>query len=211
MLTLNVPYLQAALLSTSTSEIRYYLCGVQILRRGDHLRIASTDGHRLFCASQHTDHAGPDFDIILPRVELKKALTGLNRKVEALDLELTHLEPYPGQSRVTRAVLNNLSMQPIDGTFPSIERVVPGEPSGELTQFNPLYLADLGKQAKILSGIATGLHIGYNGQDPALISFQGAPDAFAVLMPYRVKMEPLHRAAVTAIMGADRPAAEKAA
>ena len=123
-----------------------------------------------------------------------------------MDLELTH-----GVSRVTRAVLNNLSMQPIDGTFPSIERVVPGEPSGELTQFNPLYLADLGKQAKILSGIATGLHIGYNGTGPALISFQDTPDAFAVLMPHRVKMEPLHRSAVTAIMGADRPAADKAA
>jgi DNA polymerase III sliding clamp (beta) subunit (PCNA family) len=48
MLTLNVSYLRAALLSASTEETRYYLRGVQILRRGDHLRITATDGHRLF-------------------------------------------------------------------------------------------------------------------------------------------------------------------
>jgi DNA polymerase III sliding clamp (beta) subunit (PCNA family) len=45
MLTLNVSYLRAALLSASTEETRYYLRGVQILRRGDHLRITATDGH----------------------------------------------------------------------------------------------------------------------------------------------------------------------
>jgi hypothetical protein len=206
MLTLNVSYLRAALLSASTEETRYYLRGVQILRRGDHLRITATDGHRLFCAMQKADAAGPDFDIILPSEGLKKALTGLYRTIEFLALVLTY-----GESRITRAVLNDVGMQPIDGTFPSIERVVPSEISGELTQFNPLYLADLGKQAKILGAGPIGLHIGYNGQSPALITFAGIDDAFAVLMPYRCTVAPLHRAAVVAIMGADRPAAEKAA
>ena len=210
MLTLNVSYLRAALLSASTEETRYYLRGVQILRRGDHLRITATDGHRLFCAMQKADAAGPDFDIILPSEGLKKALTGLYRTVEFLSLDL-ELQSTVTLNQVKRAVLNDVGMQPIDGTFPSIERVVPSEISGELTQFNPVYLADLGKQAKILGAGPIGLHIGYNGQSPALITFSGIDDAFAVLMPYRCTVAPLHRAAVVAIMGADRAAAEKAA
>jgi DNA polymerase III sliding clamp (beta) subunit (PCNA family) len=136
MLTLNVSYLRAALLSASTEETRYYLRGVQILRRGDHLRITATDGHRLFCAMQKADAAGPDFDIILPSEGLKKALTGLYRTVEFLSLDL-ELQSTVTLNQVKRAVLNDVGMQPIDGTFPSIERVVPSEISGELTQFNP--------------------------------------------------------------------------
>jgi hypothetical protein len=107
MITINVNFLKAALLFASDEETRYYLKGVHLLRRGDHLRITATDGHRLFCAMQTPDESGPDFDVILPRDGLKKALTGVHRNCEVLALELE----WDGD-RVKRAVLNDLGMAP---------------------------------------------------------------------------------------------------
>ena len=212
MITINVNFLKAALLFASDEETRYYLKGVHLLRRGDHLRITATDGHRLFCAAQMLtpDQSGPNFDVILPRDGLKKAMTGVNRNCEFLALDLE----WDGD-RVKRAVLNDLAMPPVDGTFPTIERVVPDANAidGETASFNPLYLADIGKAAKILTGNVNGFHLGHNGGSPALVSFDpAAGNAFAVVMPYRCHVAPIVSSAVAEILGRDAPAAsEKAA
>jgi hypothetical protein len=170
MITINVNFLKAALLFASDEETRYYLKGVHLLRRGDHLRITATDGHRLFCAMQTLTMAGDDFDVILPRDGLKKALTGVHRNCEVLALDLE----WDGD-RVKRAVLNDLGMAPVDGTFPTIERVVPDANAitGEVAAFNPVYLADIGKAAKMLAGNVNGFHLGHNGGSPALVTFGG--------------------------------------
>ena len=212
MITITVNFLKAALLFASDEETRYYLKGVHLLRRGDHLRITATDGHRLFCAMQMLtpDQSGPNFDVILPRDGLKKALTGVHRNCEVLALDLE----WDGD-RVKRAVLNDLAMPPVDGTFPTIERVVPDANAigGETASFNPLYLADLGKAAKILTGNVNGFHLGHNGGSPALVSFDAAAgNAFAVVMPYRCHVAPIVSSVVADIIGRDAPAAsEKAA
>jgi hypothetical protein len=213
MITINVNFLKAALLFASDEETRYYLRGVHLLRRGDHLRITATDGHRLFCAAQMLtpDESGPDFDVILPRDGLKKAMTGVNRNCEFLALDLE----WDGD-RVKRAVLNDLGMAPVEGTFPTIERVVPDANAiigGETASFNPLYLADIGKAAKILTGNVNGFHLGHNGGSPALVSFDpAAGNAFAVVMPYRCHVAQIVSSFVADILGRDSPAApEKAA
>ena len=211
MITITVNFLKAALLFASDEETRYYLKGVHLLRRGDHLRITATDGHRLFCAMQMLtpDQSGPNFDVILPRDGLKKALTGVHRNCEVLALDLE----WDGD-RVKRAVLNDLAMPPVDGTFPTIERVVPDANAigGETASFNPLYLADIGKAAKILTGNVNGFHLGHNGGSPALVSFDAAADALAVIMPLRCQVSPMLSGDVAAILGRDAPAAsEKAA
>lgn len=210
MITINVNFLKAALLFASDEETRYYLKGVHLLRRGDHLRITATDGHRLFCAMQALDEPGDNFDIILPRDGLKKALTGVNRNCEVLALDLER-----DGDRIKRAVLNDLGMAPIDGTFPDISRVVPDANAigGKTAAFNPLYLADIGKAAKILTGNVNGFHLGHNGGSPALVSFDAAAgNAFAVVMPYRCHVAPIVSTFVADIIGRDAPAAgEKAA
>jgi hypothetical protein len=213
MITLNVAFLKAALLFASDEETRYYLKGVHLLRRADHLRITATDGHRLFCAMQPLDEPGDDFDIILPRDGLKKALTGLHRNTQFLGLELETGE-RAGREAVTRATLNDINMTPIDGTFPTIERVVPdaNSVSGELAAFNPLYLADIGKAAKILAGNVNAFHLGHNGGSPALVSFDAAAGpAFAVVMPYRCHVAPIVSSTVADIIGRDAPAADEKA
>jgi hypothetical protein len=209
MITINVNFLKAALLFASDEETRYYLKGVHLLRRGNHLRITATDGHRLFCAMQTPDESGPDFDVILPRDGLKKALTGVHRNCEVLALELE----WDGD-RVKRAVLNDLGMAPVEGTFPTIERVVPDANAitGDVAAFNPLYLADIGKAAKILTGNVNGFHLGHNGGSPALVSFDAAAgNAFAVVMPYRCHVAPIVSSFVADIIGRDAPAADEKA
>jgi hypothetical protein len=211
MITITVNFLKAALLFASDEETRYYLKGVHLLRRGDHLRITATDGHRLFCAMQMLtpDQSGPNFDVILPRDGLKKALTGVHRNCEVLALDLE----WDGD-RVKRAVLNDLAMTPVDGTFPTIERVVPDANAitGEVAAFNPVYLADIGKAAKLLGAGVADFHLGHNGASPALVTFGGTGDALAVIMPLRCKVAPILSGDVAAILGRDAPAAsEKAA
>jgi hypothetical protein len=209
MITINVNFLKAALLFASDEGTRYYLKGVHLLRRGDHLRITATDGHRLFCAMQTLDAPGDNFDVILPRDGLKKALTGVQRNCEVLALELE----WDGD-RVKRAVLNDLAMTPVDGTFPTIERVVPDANAitGDVAAFNPVYLADIGKAAKLLGAGAADFHLGYNGTSPALVTFGGTADALAVIMPLRCQVSPMLSGDVAAILGRDAPAAsEKAA
>jgi DNA polymerase III sliding clamp (beta) subunit (PCNA family) len=98
MITINVNFLKAALLFASDEETRYYLKGVHLLRRGDHLRITATDGHRLFCAMQTPDESGPDFDVILPRDGLKKALTGVQPELRGFGVG-SGMGRRPGQAR----------------------------------------------------------------------------------------------------------------
>jgi hypothetical protein len=214
MITINVNFLKAALLFASDEQTRYYLKGVHLLRRGDHLRITATDGHRLFCAMQTLDAPGDNFDIILPRDGLKKALTGVHRNCEVLALDLEWYRDRVNRDRVKRAVLNDLAMPPVDGTFPTIERVVPDANSidGETASFNPLYLADIGKAAKLLGAGVADFHLGHNGTSPALVTFGGTADALAVIMPLRCQVAPMLSGDVAAILGRDAPAAsEKAA
>lgn len=206
MITLTVDYLRAALLFASSQETRYYLCGAHLLRRGDHLRIAATDGHRLFVASETLSEPGADFDVILPRDALKKALTGLGRGVTHLPLAL-EIGERAGRDQVLRATLGDVQMIPVDGSFPDITRVVPNADaiSGETAEFNPLYLADIGKAAKILGAGVTDFHLAHNGDAPALITF-GQKTAFAALMPLRPRVTPMRAQDVAAILGRDAPA-----
>jgi len=140
-------------------------------------------------------------------------LTGLPRGFDLIPLDL-EWQSTVTLNPVKRATLNDVGMHPIDGTFPAIERVVPdaNSISGEVAAFNPLYLADIGKAAKILSGNVNAFHLGHNGTSPAFVSFDPAAGAaFAVVMPYRCHVAPIVSSAVADIIGRDAPAGEKAA
>jgi DNA polymerase III sliding clamp (beta) subunit (PCNA family) len=182
---LPVDVIKAAMLSASTEETRYYLRGVLVKRAGNVLRIISTDGHRLFCFA--TD-LGPDytslrdFEAILPTPDLKRALTGLGKGQH--DVELIVTIPSDG-GRIKQAILNRVQMEPVDGTFPAIDRVIPAEINGEIAHYNPAYVADIGKQSKFLTGNATAFNLAHNGGNPALVAFGDRDDCFAILMPMR--------------------------
>lgn len=168
-LTISTAALRAALLCASDERIRYYLRGVYVDPKGF---IVSTDGHRLFCAKIDLTDA-PAFDgWIICRDVLKRALTG--NKAETIDVSPTRT--------------GDVACQPIDGTYPDWRRVVPSDLSGDAAQFNPAYVADMGKIGDLLRGKRKGAlsaHIHHNGEGPAGVTFPEIEDAFAVLMPIR--------------------------
>ena len=209
--SLPVDFLKAAQLFASTEQTRYYLCGVHLLRRGDHLRIAATDGHRLFAAAHTPEESGADFDVILPRDGLKKALTGLPRGMH--DIAVTVETSDTG--RHVRAQVGDVAMAPVDGSFPEIDRVIPNAAglTGDVAHFNPLYIADVGKAAKLLGDSVSGFTLSHNGDAPALVTFAHTRDALAVLMPMRASAtgRPLHAGEVAEILHPRRVADENAA
>ena len=179
MTTTNTPkiivspnMLRAALLCTSTEESRGYLRGVYIDPTG---KLVSTDGHRMFVGKIDLKKAGVEpgsfTGWIICRDAIKRGLTGYKQDVIV----------------ISPTSIGDLSCQPVDGTFPDWTRVVASrEPSGVVTQFNPAYVADMGKIAKLLTGSKTGsVHIHHNGDGPCGVTFPGCDDAFAILMPMR--------------------------
>ncbi len=170
--TLVVPaaMLKAALLCASDEQVRYYLRGVYVDPKGF---LVSTDGHRLFCGRIDLPEGAAAFDgWIICRDVLKRALTGYKA-------DLIEISP----SRV-----GDVACRPIDGSFPDWRRVIPTDLSGVAAQFNPAYIADMGKIGDLLRGKRKGAlaaHVHHNGEGPAGITFPEIDDAFAVLMPIR--------------------------
>jgi DNA polymerase-3 subunit beta len=168
-ITVSADMLRAALICASKEQARYYLNGVYVDAAG---YLVATDGHRLF-AGKFTlpDDAAPFDGWIIPSDVIKRALTGYKNKTITIS---------PNRC-------GDISCQPIDGTYPAWRRVLPqGDLSGVAAQFNPAYIADLGKMGKLLGASgALPAHVHHNGESPAGITFPNCPNAFAVLMPIR--------------------------
>lgn len=176
---LNIKLLKAAALATSKEETRYYLKGVAVQADAKGVFLVATDGHRALVFRQAAEcYGGEPINIIIPN----NIISGikLNKHVDLA--ELTQDSPthwrleYCGTSVV---------FSPIDGTFPDWRRIVPKETNGELAQFNPSYVGDMGKVAKALGQSDAAVAIAHNGESPALITFGDDVDGFGVLMPTR--------------------------
>jgi len=178
-ITISPDLLKAAVLFTSKEETRYYLKGVSIQATPATIKVAATDGHRLFVARENQEENTETFSIIIPSETIATATKG----VKYCHLELSKISE-------TQWRLGDTIFTPIDGTFPEYSRIVPTSVSGETAQYNPEYIAGLGKANKLLGGSNTAT-IGYNGDKPALVTGDGykAHNALAVLMPMRSAAE----------------------
>jgi DNA polymerase-3 subunit beta len=180
---IDLNLVKACAVCASKEEARYYLNGVYITSDGEALVSVATDGHRL-AAFRHTiDQDAPlaPFGVIVPLaiiagIKLNKVGTiATLAHVEGLKWSIAH----NGQS---------ITFDAVDGTFPDWRRVVPKEASGEVAQFNPSYIGDFAKIAKILGGKKdTPVIIAHNGSGPSLVSFGVDIDGIACLMPIREK------------------------
>ena len=172
-ITVSPDMLRAALLCTSAAETRHYLRGVYVDPTG---KLVATDGHRMFVGKIDLKKSGVEpgsfTGWIICRDAIKRALTGYKED----------------EIVISPTSIGDLSCQPVDGGFPDWTRVVASrEPSGVVAQFNPAYVADMGKIAKLLTGNKSGytVHFHYNGEAPCGVTFPGCDDAFGVLMPVR--------------------------
>lgn len=182
---INLRALKACALFVSKDETRYYLKGVNLSFRHDHVIMCATNGHYLslmrYTLDDPLDSELPDTIVpieLIDRIKLHKATDHAELYVDGRRVSIT----YMGATFQEHA---------IDGTFPDYRRVIPASVSGETGQFDPSYVALFGKAKTLLTGIKQPLiGISHNGQSPALVNF--VPDepsllGFGVLMPVRAQ------------------------
>jgi len=172
--------LRAALICASTEQARYYLNGVYVDPKG---YLVSTDGHRAFIGKIDLSGARAFDGWIIPRDAIKRALTGY--KADVIEISPTRC--------------GDIACQPVDGFYPDWRRVVPDELSGVTAQFQPGYIADMGKIGLLLtgkrkSGAGLTAHLHHNGEGPAGVTFPYCATAYAVLMPIRTQHTDAERA-----------------
>lgn len=129
----------------STEKTRHYLNGVSLTKTGDwQYRLCATDGHRLFLA----DIALPDAtgelpnNIIIPRRALDRFTAAFAKASEGVNFTIggalrsnakdNSLAPSVSPSRAGFAgeidgIKCELVTKLIDGTYPDVSRVIPGE------------------------------------------------------------------------------------
>lgn len=182
---IETKYLKATAIFAGKDASRYYLNGVQCEVFERHITLVSTDGHRLFVA--HCELASDNFagdsivghKFIMPSEAIKKALTGYKLDKISIGIEINEL--------AYSFTLGDVTFVPIDGNYPNWREIInPDKVShnNEPAQYNALYLADFAKAAKILGDKGGYFDIGYNGDNPAPISFNDM-NAAGLIMPVK--------------------------
>ncbi|MAW33407.1 MAG: DNA polymerase III subunit beta [Proteobacteria bacterium] len=105
--------------SMATQDIRYYLNGLLIQKRGSTLEFVATDGHRLGYVSKPLQDSSPDTQFIVPR----KAVQELIKLLEEGD---SLVKIRKGETQVTFDLGSiELTTKLVEGTFPDYQRVIP--------------------------------------------------------------------------------------
>lgn len=182
---INKRTLKAVAIAASNDSGRVSLCGVLVECRATTVTYVATNGHRMLVVQEILPELeeGEERligDFIIPS-EAIKSLKVSRREGERLSLEA------PDSSAQT-AILGDIHVTFIDGTFPDWRRVLPAaqEPPADgnlINQFNAAYLGDFAKFAKMMEFDQP--HIHHTAADrPTAITF-GDHKAFGVLMPLR--------------------------
>jgi len=168
--------LKAALFCSATKDIRYYLNGVLLRKRGNNFNLFSTDGHVAFCGNlgEIENDFTSDFDIIIPAEVVKQACQAKQTSIALVSaLVSTGVEKYS---------LGNVLFTAIQGKFPDLSRIIPATTSGEVTQFQPAILKQVFDSLNAWCGSKKRTYkIQHNGEGTALIV--GGDDVFCVAMP----------------------------
>ena len=180
---INLKALKAVALFCSKEETRYYLKGVNLQFRSDHVIMVATNGHYLTALRQTLeeplDSELPDTIVpieLIDRIKLTKHDDKAELYVDGHKVTIT----YMGATYVDGH---------IDATFPDWRRITPSSVSGEAAQYDASYAALYMKAARMFAKDAQ-IRIGHNGLSPALVSWlpsEAGLDAFGVLMPMRTK------------------------
>ena len=170
----KLAWLKAVMLAAAKKDIHYYLNGVMV-RNGE---IAATNGHMaLMVKSESIKSDGEyiiDNDTLKMIVNLYKVVKGDN-PVEVKD--------------GTTTGIGRISITPVDGKFPDVNRVIPQEPSGEIAHFNAEYLLACQKaNGEFLGGKYHWVKLQHNGQAGAKFESEDEDGnkLIGVVMPVRI-------------------------
>ncbi len=191
--------LKGALACSSDEETRFYLNGVYIHRIEQSIRVAGTDGKRLFvCMIEQGDMELPawlDAGVIIPRDELKPRLSFLDKLKEGTAV----ISFAPGAAKVVLSNANDdtvFRMEPVNGTFPDYQTGVIDKTHGAFTReasadfeavgYDAGYLKEVGAIAKVLDSDYVRVFSSTAGE-PSVITFDSAPGVILYLMPSTIK------------------------
>ena len=171
----KLAWLKAVSLAAGKKDVRYYLNGVMV-RNGE---MAATNGHMaLLIKSESIKSDGEyiiDNDTLKMIVTAHKGIKGDNR-VEVIDSMTT-----TGSSKI--------SITPVDGKFPDINRVIPQEASGEIAHFNYEYLLACQKaNEEFLDRKCTYIKLQHNGLSGAKFESEdyNGNKLIGAVMPVRI-------------------------
>jgi len=166
-------------------DIRYYLNAVRVEASPVQTRFTATDGHcaGMLRTAQDNEEIDGAVTILLP-IDIVKAAKKAKNNCDALVIETAD-----GKTG-TLAVVGGVSINwtAVDGTFPTMARVIPAQASGEPAQFNPELIAKFAQAQKIASGSKTAFpHFWYNGANGTAVTLSGvyAHDFTGVILPLR--------------------------
>ena len=122
----KLTWLKAVSLAAAKNDVRYYLNGVMV-RNGE---MAATNGHVALLIQ--SEKIKSDGEYIIDNDTLKMILTAHKGIKGDTRIEVVDSVAITGK--------NKISITPVDGKFPDVNRVIPQEPSGEIAHFNYEYL-----------------------------------------------------------------------
>ena len=166
-------------------DIRYYLNSVRVEASPVQTRFTATDGccAGMLRTAQENEGIDGAITILIP-IDIVKAAKKAKNNCDALVIETAD-----GKSG-TLAVVGGVSINwtAVDGTFPTMARVIPAQASGEPAQFNPELIAKFAQAQKIASGSKTAFpHFWHNGTNGTAVTLCGQyhDDFTGVIMPLR--------------------------
>ena len=165
-------WLKSVSLAAAKNDVRYYLNGVMI-RNGE---IAATNGHMALMVKSESIKS--DGEYIIDNDTLKMLFTAHKGIKGDTRIEVVDSVAITGKSKI--------SITPVDGKFPDINRVIPQEPSGEIAHFNAEYLLACQKaNDKFLGGKCPLVKLQHNGQAVAKFESEDVDDnkLIGVVMP----------------------------
>jgi hypothetical protein len=166
-------------------DIRYYLNAVRVEASPVQTRFTATDGACLgmLRTAQENESIDGAVTILLP-IDIVKAAKKAKNNCDAVVIETA--DGKTGTLTVVGGV--SLNWTAVDGTFPTIARVIPAQASGEPAQFDPALIAKFAQAQKIAGGSKTAFpHIWYNGTNGTAVTLCGpySHDFTGVIMPLR--------------------------
>ena len=171
----KLAWLKAVSLAAAKKDVRYYLNGVMV-RNGE---IAATNGHMVLMVKSESIKS--DGEYIIDNATLKMFLTDHKGIKGDTRIEVVDSVAITGKSKI--------SITPVDGKFPDVNRVIPQEPSGEIAHFNAEYLLACQKaNGEFLDHKYPWIKLQHNGDKGA--KFESEDDAgnklIGVVMPVRM-------------------------
>ena len=184
--TIYQSQLKAMLNLASKQDIRYYLCGVNVVYTSAMTRLVATDGHKLgiFNFTPCEDDNIGAGSLIIPREVIENL-----PKSKHDPLLIIIKEDKQGYWKITGMGIQTIFAQ-IDGKFPDYARVCNFTTNGEPSTYNFEYLMAFLKTQKELKGDKIKMPIIYqNGSSAALVRLSGVDNFAGVIMPMRTGVE----------------------